>query len=103
MYLVVAKRFSITLFFLDPELEERQRRRQSVVVILIPYIDSTLILKLINDHSPEVISRFFIPWLFKHMLIDTALSINGDATKWGDSPGDRSDSFNGGGDSGENE
>ncbi len=92
---------ALLCLFLDPELEKIQRWGQSVVVILIPYIGAAFILKLINDHSPEVVSKFFIPWPFKNMVKDTALRTGGDATtNWVDSPGDRSNSSNGDGGSG---
>jgi len=61
---------ALLCLFLDPDLDRIQRVGQSVVVILFPFIGATLILHLVNDHSPEVIARFYIPWPFRGMVLN---------------------------------
>lgn len=58
---------------LDPELEPVQKWGQSVVIWVVPFIGSSLILHFVNDHSPEVIERFYIPWVFKSIVLGTPI------------------------------
>ena len=62
---------AILCLFLDPDLEPVQRWGQSIVVILFPFIGASLILHLVNTHSPEVIQRFYIPWPFSKLIQDS--------------------------------
>lgn len=72
---------------LDPQLETVQRFFQGIVVILLPYLGAAFILKLVYEHSPEVVLRFFIPWPFKNMIVDKELIGNGPGTNGEEVPG----------------
>lgn len=43
-----------------------------LIVILLPYIEASIILKLVHDHLPEVIKKFYIPWPF--MVVQQSVS-----------------------------
>ena len=72
---------------LDPELNRVQRWGQSVVVILVPIIGPLLILKLVNDHSPEVVSRFYIPWPFRQVILNKPTRPHGQGSNKEEIPG----------------
>lgn len=91
---------SILCLFLDPDLEPIQRWGQMIIVILLPYIGASIILKLVNDHSPEVIDKFYIPWPFRNLVLDKPLRHSGSAQNREEVPGSHSGSFHGGSDSG---
>ena len=96
---------SILCLFLDPDLEPIQRWGQMIIVILLPYIGASIILKLVNDHSPEVIDKFYIPWPFRKLVLDKPLRHSGSGNSGSDQnreevPGSHSGSFHGGSDSG---
>jgi len=91
---------SILCLMLDPDLNPIQRWGQALVVLLVPYLGSTLILKLVNDHSPDVIARFYIPWPFSLMILDRKLSRNGLGSNGEEIPGSHSAGINSGHSSG---
>jgi hypothetical protein len=64
---------AILCLFLDPELEAIQRWGQTIFVLLVPFFGAALVLILVNGHSPEVISRFYIPWPFRGLVEDKPL------------------------------
>ncbi|WP_415891363.1 hypothetical protein ACMXYV_08615 [Neptuniibacter sp. SY11_33] len=68
---------AILCLFLDPDLEIVQRWGQTFAVVLLPLIGASLVLKLVNDHSPEVIRKFYIPWPFNLLVLDTELLSDG--------------------------
>ena len=77
---------------LDPELDRVQRSGQSIVVILFPILGAVFVLSLINDHSPEVIARFYIPWPFRSMVLNKEQRRGGPGHNDGDLPDLRSGS-----------
>lgn len=81
---------ALLCLILDPDLEPIQRWGQALVVLLIPYLGASLILKLVNDHSPEVIARFYIPWPFSLIVLDRKLLSNGLGSNGEDIPGSHS-------------
>lgn len=91
---------SILCLFLDPDLEPIQRWGQMLIVILLPYIGASLILKLVNDHSPEVIDRFYIPWPLRDLVLDKPLRHSGLANHKEEASGLHSESFHSGSSSG---
>jgi uncharacterized membrane protein YgcG len=91
---------SILCLFLDPDLEPIQRWGQMLIVILIPYFGASIILKLVNDHSPEVIDRFYIPWPFRNLVLDKPLRHSGSGHNREEVPGSHSGSLHGGSGSG---
>jgi uncharacterized membrane protein YgcG len=74
---------SILCLFLDPELEPIQRWGQTVFIILIPFFGAALVLKLVKDHSPDVIGRFYIPWPFRGLVEDKPLRNSGTGARSG--------------------
>ena len=91
---------SIFCLILDPDLDLVQRSGQCIVVILFPILGAIFVLSLINDHSPEVIARFYIPWPFKSMVLNKDQSKGGPGHNNGDLPDLRSgNNYGGGGDS----
>ncbi len=78
---------ALLCLFMDPELTGVQRWGQSLVVLLLPLLGAALILKLVNDHSPEVIARFYIPWPFKSMVTNKPLLSNGPGSHAEEAPG----------------
>lgn len=91
---------SVLCLFLDPDLEPVQRWGQMVVVILLPFIGAAIVLKLVNDHSPEVINRFYIPWPLRSLVLDKPLRHSGGGSNGESMPGTHSESFHGGSGSG---
>ncbi len=96
---------SILCLFLDPDLEPIQRWGQAIIVVLLPYIGALFILKMVNEHSPEVVSKFYIPWPFKNIVLDKSLRHGGSGNNREEQPGmhkeainSTSDSSGGGGD-----
>ncbi len=89
---------SLICLVLDPDLESIQRWGQGIVVVLIPFAGASLILKLVNDHSPEVIEKFYIPWPFYNLVIDKKLRSNGPGSNGEESPGVHSGGSGSGGD-----
>lgn len=81
---------ALLCLILDPDLEPIQRWGQALVVLLIPYLGASLILKLVNDHSPEVIARFCIPWPFSLIVQDRKLTSNGSGSNGEEIPGSHS-------------
>ena len=55
---------------LDPELTSTQRWGQSAITLLIPYVGASLVLYFVNQHSPEVVSKFYIPWPLSKIVRD---------------------------------
>ena len=52
----------------DATINSFQRKSQIVVSIIFPIIGPLFILHLVNEHSPEAIPRFLIPWPFRSIL-----------------------------------
>jgi uncharacterized membrane protein YgcG len=91
---------AILCLFLDPDLEPIQRWGQIIIVILLPLIGASIILKLVNDHSPEVINKFYIPWPFKGLVLNKPLRHGGLGHNTEEQPGSHSGSFHSGSDGG---
>jgi hypothetical protein len=81
---------AILCVVLDPDLDKIQRWGQTLVVVLIPFIGASFILKLVNEHSPEVVARFYIPWPFRNMVLDKKLTQNGPGSNGEEVPGSHS-------------
>ena len=81
----------------DPDLDPIQRWGQGVVVILFPFFGASLVLYLVNGHSPEVISRFYIPWPFSNLVKDKRLLKGGPGSNGEEIPGSHSSTFHDGG------
>jgi hypothetical protein len=60
----------------DDTLEPFQRKAQIVIVWLFPFFGAGLILYLVNQHSPEVISRMLIPWPFRMLVLGKQINQN---------------------------
>ena len=61
---------AILCLFLDPELQSIQRWGQTIIVIIFPYLGASFILSLVNQHSPQVIRHFYIPWPFNRLILN---------------------------------
>ena len=81
---------AILCVVLDPDLDKVQRWGQSLFVVLIPFIGATFILKIVNEHSPEVVQRFYIPWPFRNMVLDKRITRNGSGSNGEEVPGSHS-------------
>lgn len=64
----------IRCLFLDPSLEPVQRWSQTAIVILFPVIGASFVLYLLNQHSPEVVNKFYIPWPFSYLISNKSSS-----------------------------
>jgi hypothetical protein len=60
---IIAARFDSTL---DPF----QKKAQIVIVWIFPYVGASLIIFLVNQHSPDAIPRNLVPWPFKNLIFD---------------------------------
>ena len=52
----------------DSTLEPFQRKAQIIIVLLVPFFGAALVLHLVNQHSPEVIPKQWIPWPIKSLI-----------------------------------
>jgi hypothetical protein len=52
----------------DGTLDPFQRKAQIIIVWVFPFIGASLIIYLVNQHSPEAIPRNLIPWPFKKLI-----------------------------------
>ncbi len=52
----------------DETLEPFQRNAQMVICWLVPFIGASIVLYLVNQHSPNAIPRKFIPWPFNSII-----------------------------------
>lgn len=87
---------SVLCLFLDPDLESVQRWGQAIVVVLLPYFGAIFILKMVNEHSPEVVERFYIPWPFRNMILDKSIRRGGAGHNSEEQPGSHCGSHHGG-------
>ncbi len=55
---------------LDPELTSIQRWGQGIFVLVVPVLGPSIVLSLVNDHSPGVIRRFYIPWPLNRLFVE---------------------------------
>ena len=53
----------------DTTLNPFQRKAQVTIVLLIPFIGASIVLHLVNAHSPDVIPRKWIPWPLRNLII----------------------------------
>jgi len=60
----------------DDMLDPFQRKSQFIIVWLVPLMGASLILYLVNEHSPNVIPRSWIPWPFKNMIFNKQVKSN---------------------------
>ena len=60
----------------DDMLDPFQRRAQFIIVWLVPLMGASLILYLVNEHSPNVIPRNWIPWPFRSMVFNKQVKSN---------------------------
>ncbi len=95
---------SMLCLIYDPDLEPVQRWGQTAIILMIPFVGAIIVLRLVNDHSPEVIHKFYIPWPFKRWVQNKKLpdkrcsSFSG----YDPLPGAQNDSFSGGSEGGGN-
>ncbi|ROR98013.1 hypothetical protein EDC56_3684 [Sinobacterium caligoides] len=85
---------------LDPDLPSIQRRGQIIVTWLLPYFGASLVLYLVSHHSPEVISRLYIPWPFRKLIEDEPIRKSKFSRNTEEALGVHSTSHHSGGDSG---
>jgi hypothetical protein len=52
----------------DATLDPFQKKAQILIVWFIPFIGASLIIYLVNQHSPEAIPRNLIPWPFRKLI-----------------------------------
>jgi len=52
----------------DKSLELIQKIAQIVFVILVPFIGASIVLRVISEYAPEIVSQMFIPWPFKKAI-----------------------------------
>ena len=62
----------------DDMLEPFQKKAQFIIVWLFPFIDASIILHLIFEHSPNAIPKKWIPWPFKGMIFGKDIKPNKD-------------------------
>ena len=60
---------SLLCIHLDPELDKVQKWGQSIFAMLIPILGPCFVLHTVNDHSPKIIEKIYIPWPFKAIVI----------------------------------
>ena len=53
----------------DRTLDPFQRKAQMIIVLVIPFIGASIVLHLVNGHSPDVIPRKWIPWPLRNLII----------------------------------
>lgn len=100
IYLLV---ISLLCIHLDPELDKVQKWGQSIFAILIPILGPCFVLHTVNDHSPKVIEKMYIPWPFKSIVIPSTKihksgpGSNGEEISGAHSGGGSSDGGGGGG------
>ena len=73
LWLIVLGMISIKY---DSTLDPFQKKAQSVIVLLVPFLGAALILHLVNQHSPEAIPRSLVPWPFKWLIFGKASPSN---------------------------
>jgi len=61
---------AILCLFFDPDLKPIQRWGQVVIVLIFPLIGPAFVLILVNEHSPEAVARFYIPWPFRKIVLN---------------------------------
>lgn len=81
---------ALLCLFLDPDLEPVQRWGQLTIVLLIPLLGATVVLRMVNDHSPEVVARFLIPWPFSLVIRDKPVLKGGPGSNGEELPGSHS-------------
>lgn len=91
---------AILCIYNDPDLEPFQRWSQGVIVILFPFFGASLVLYLVNGHSPDVVNRFYIPWPFINLVKDKKIRAGGPGHNGEEMPGSHSGSFHDGGSGG---
>jgi hypothetical protein len=52
----------------DSTLDPFQKKAQVVIVWAFPFIGASLVIYLVNQHSPDAIPRNLIPWPFKNLI-----------------------------------
>jgi hypothetical protein len=52
----------------DSTLDPFQKKAQILIVWIFPFIGASLIIYLVNLHSPEAIPRNLIPWPFRNLI-----------------------------------
>lgn len=88
---------AILCLFLDPDLEAIQRWGQAVIVLIFPLIGPAFVLMLVNEHSPEVVARFYIPWPFRRVILNRQQQRGGSGHNGEEAPGIHSGSRSDGG------
>ncbi|WP_299773318.1 hypothetical protein [uncultured Pseudoteredinibacter sp.] len=78
---------AILCLFLDPDLEPIQRWGQAGIVIILPFIGPAFVLMLVNEHSPEVVARFYIPWPFRMIVLNRQQRRGGQGSNGEEAPG----------------
>ncbi len=62
----------------DATLERTQRIGQLLIVWLVPLIGAPLILRFVNEQSPDAIPKTWIPWPFKKLVYGGDIERNRD-------------------------
>ena len=52
----------------DSTLDSFQRNAQIVIAVVFPFFGAALILHLVNQHSPDVIPKKWIPWPLRSLI-----------------------------------
>ena len=52
----------------DSTLEPFQRKAQIIIVLFVPFFGAAIVLHLVNQHSPEVIPKQWVPWPLKSLI-----------------------------------
>jgi len=52
----------------DDTLNSFQKKTQTILIWLVPYLGSSIVLHMVFDHSPEAIPQKLIPWPFKKLI-----------------------------------
>lgn len=60
----------------DHTLEKIQRVAQFIFVWLIPFVGASIVLHFVYEHSPEAISKNWIPWPFKNLIFGKSIKSN---------------------------
>jgi len=62
----------------DTLLDRSQKVAQFIFVLVIPFVGSVVVLRIVYDHSPDLISRRLIPWPFKNIICGMPIKENRD-------------------------
>jgi len=52
----------------DQTLESFQKKAQTILIWLVPFLGASFVLHMVFQHSPEAIPKKLIPWPFKQAI-----------------------------------